>query len=159
MQTNTSTMTFAPKGNIVRKIFWSELPRWLTPRPEPAFGMGGKAQLNSDHGSIKSVTFSPDGLSLASTSKRNTIKLWDTALGDCMAILRGHMGKVQSVTLSPDSSRLASASLDGTIKLWETTSGKFIATLEGHRGAVTSVAFLPDDHRLASASFDSTIKL
>jgi WD40 repeat protein len=52
---------------------------------------------------------------LASGDK--TVKLWDAALGQCMATLEGHSHWVHSVAFSGDGHRLASASNDKTVKL------------------------------------------
>jgi WD40 repeat protein len=105
------------------------------------------------------VAFSPDGLTLASGSYDNTIKLWDTTTGTHHQTLEGHSNSVYSVAFSPDGLTLASGSGDNTIKLWDTTTGIHRQTLEGHSNSVYSVAFSPDGLTLASGSFDSTIKL
>ncbi len=106
-----------------------------------------------------SVSFSPDGTTLASGSSDATIKLWDTATRTEIATLEGHTGGANSVSFSPDGTTLASGSSDATIKLWDTATRTEIATLEGHTGGANSVSFSPDGTTLASGSSDATIKL
>ena len=84
--------------------------------------------------SVYSVSFSPDGATLASGSRDNTIKLWDVATGENIATLIGHTDWVLSVSFSPDGATLASGSRDNTIKLWDVATARIriLATLEGH---------------------------
>ena len=99
------------------------------------------------------VRHSPQGLA------DDTIKLWDVASRQNIAILIGHTDWVSSVSFSPDGKTLASGSEDNTIKLWDVVTRQIIATLEGHTGTVLSVSFSPDGAILASGSNDRTIKL
>ena len=99
---------------------------------------------------VRSVTFSPDGRTLASGSWDNTIKLWDTASGQVIRTLRGHTTTIYSVAFSPDGLTLATASWDATIKLWDVMSGQLLRTIQSQTGGVSSVAFSPDGRILAS---------
>ncbi len=110
-----------------------------------------------------SVAISPDGQTLASGTRDNTIKLWQLSTGRELRTLKGHSGwwsvGVFSVAISPDGQTLASGSTDKTIKLWQVSTGREISTLTGHTRAISSVAFSPDGQTLASGSTDKTIKL
>ena len=106
---------------------------------------------------VSSVSFSPDGMTLASASYR-TVKLWDVATGQNIATLE-HTEAVSSVSFSPDGTTLASGAWDGTVKLWNVATGQNTATLEGHTDQVNSVSFSPDGKVLASGSSDKTAKL
>ncbi|MCC3529531.1 MAG: AAA family ATPase, partial [Microcoleus sp. PH2017_22_RUC_O_B] len=108
---------------------------------------------------VKSVSFSPDGKTLASGSDDETIKLWDITTGKEIRAIQGHKEWVQSVSFSPDGKTLASGSGDKTIKLWNVTTGKEISTIQGHSEVLHSVSFSPDGKTLASGSGDKTIKL
>lgn len=99
---------------------------------------------------VYSVAFSPDGQTLASSSKDSTIKLWDIRNGQLKTTLTGHSFDITSVAFSPNGQTLASGSSDRTIKLWDVHSGKLKSTLTKHSGSVKSVAFSPDGQTLAS---------
>jgi hypothetical protein len=115
--------------------------------------------LEGQNVSVYSVAWSPDGKTLASGSRDNMVKLWDTATGKLLSTLEGHSGEVWSVAWSPDGKTLASGSSDQTVKLWDTATGKLLTTLQGHNDVVASVAWSPDGKILASGSSDKTVKL
>ena len=99
-----------------------------------------------------SLSFSPDGTTLASVASGGTkVKLWNVATQTNIVTLEGHIGTVLSVVFSPDGTMLASASGDGTVKLWDVVTSTNIATLE-HTSSVQSVSFSPDGATLAMAS-------
>ncbi len=108
---------------------------------------------------VASVSFSPDGQTLASGSWDDTIRLWDVATGATIRTLRGHTSDVYSVSFSPDGQIIASGSQDDTIRLWNASTGDTIYMLRGHRNSVYSVAFSPDGQIIASGSWDDTIRL
>ena len=110
-------------------------------------------------GWVLSVSYSPDGKTLASGSSDGTVKLWNRETGEEIDTLSGHQGRVLSVSYSPDGKTLASGGLDGTVKLWNRETGEEIGTLRGHQGWVRSVSYSPDGKTLASGSDDGTVKL
>ncbi|HBL14244.1 MAG TPA: hypothetical protein DD379_23225 [Cyanobacteria bacterium UBA11162] len=78
---------------------------------------------------MKSITFSPDGRTLASSSDDKTIKLWNLGTRILHQTLCGHESGVTSVAISPDGQTVASGSFDKTIKLWNLYTGKLHCTL------------------------------
>ena len=94
---------------------------------------GAEVALLSRHtGDVFSVSFSPDGSTLAGGCQDGTIGLWDVAIGQEKARLKGHTGYVPSVSFSPDGNTLASLGgpSDHTIRLWDVVSGREKAILE-----------------------------
>jgi WD40 repeat protein len=123
---------------------------------------GPKREVNSAE-QINTLTFSPDGMYLASGSHYGAVKLWDVASGKELRALQteknlGTQNMVWSVAFSPDGTCLASN--DGRmVRLWDVASGKELRTFQGHYDNVVSLAFSPDGTRIASGSNDRTVKM
>ena len=114
--------------------------------------------MRGDGPTITSLAFSPDSTTLASTSARGTVTLWETATG-APTELRGHLGRVAGAVYSPDGRTLASASYDMTIQLWDVASHASYCALIGHTSYVHKIAFSPDGRALASGSYDHTLRI
>ena len=113
---------------------------------------------------VTSVSFSPDGATLASSGGWDdpTVRLWDVATQAQVAMLRGHRSKsdVRSVSFSsPDGATLASGSSDRTVRLWDVATHEEVATFEEHRGGIRSVTFSRDGSTLVSGAADGTVLL
>ena len=124
--------------------------------------------LEGHKGSINSITFSPDGQTLASGSWDETIRLWNINTGKLLKTLEGHESNVTSVTFSPDGQTLASGSwhsgrwgMDDIIRLWNVNTGELIESFEGGGPdfSTESVAFSPDGRILASGGLGYQIFL
>ena len=149
----TGNVTFSPDGT--RLAVASIIGIWIYDAQT-----GEELDLLIGHtDSVLSVSFSPDGKTIASGSWDNTIRLWDVDTGDLIRNLIGHTDSVLSVSFSPDGKTIASGSEDNTIRLWDVSTGDLIRNLTGHTNSVRSVAFSPDGETLASGSDDGTIRL
>ena len=66
---------------------------------------------------VKSAVFSPDGRHIISASDDYTVRIWNTATGNCQAELKGHSSSVNSAAFSPDGRHIVSASSDSTARI------------------------------------------
>ena len=108
--------------------------------------------------SVNSVTFSPNGSTLASGGNDGTIRLWDATTGIHQKTLTGHTDSVLTINFSPNGSILASGGYDSSIRLWNAATSRHIETVHAHKSAVYSIVFSPDSLTLASSSADRTIR-
>ncbi len=103
----------------------------------------------------RSISFTPDGASLAFSGKAGEFQVWHLRSASNPIVLRGHAPKeTWSLDFSPDGQTLASAGDDHCIRLWDLETGNERAVLRGHGSLVTSIAFTSDGRTMASASFD-----
>ena len=109
---------------------------------------------------IYSLSFSPDGHTLASASGK--IRLWDVSTGTLQATLE-EPGDI--VAFSPDGLTLASGSSYGTIWLWDVRTGQLeesqldSSLTRLHLGHASSLAFSPDGRTLAVGGYWPSISL
>jgi WD40 repeat protein len=106
---------------------------------------GSQAAILSGHTiSVCSVTYSSNGILLASGGHDKTAKLWDMQTGGLVKTLYGHTGSVLSVSISADCTRIASGSSDCIIHLWDIQTGECYCVMEqGY--SVECVSFSPTD--------------
>ena len=82
----------------------------------------GPLTFNGHTGCVVSVSFSPDGKRIVSSSYDNTLKIWDAHTGQETFTLKGHKREVVSVNFSPDGKRIVSGCVDNTLKVWDISS-------------------------------------
>ncbi|WP_395649402.1 TIR domain-containing protein [Planktothrix agardhii] len=109
---------------------------------------------------IQTISFSPDGETLATGGYDNKVKLWDRN-NQFTQELKGHDRAVMSVSFNKNSDLLATASLDQTVRLWGKKEEKWeeiLPPLENNT-SIFSVSINPNDDLIATGNEDGTVKL
>ena len=140
-------VAFSPDGSLLacsgkRIILW-DTSSWVVTKP-----------LNHpDGGWYPSVSFSPDGASLAAAHSDTTgefmIGLWDVTTGEPRWHLPSGHESWGCVASAPDGSFLASTGTEPQVKLWDVNTRQVQDTLRSQQTEVRDIAFSPDGSLLA----------
>ena len=154
-QRDTRRMALSPDGSRLICTPWthSAVEVWDTAASRLQW------EIRADGRRVDSVTFSPDGSTVATGNTDGAMRLWNAESGKLETTLHGHEGRVWSLAYSPDGATLAGGGSDGRIRLWDLASSQPRATLQGHTHWISSMSFSPDGTVLASGSYDETIRL
>lgn len=106
---------------------------------------------------VDSVSFSPDGQMIASTSK-DEIMLWRKD-GRRLKTTPRQKGSITSICFSPNGKMIAFADSDYTVKFWLLDDHEIQTFPKEHSKEVYSICFSPNGEMIASASADGTVKL
>ncbi|KAE9992776.1 hypothetical protein EG327_007852 [Venturia inaequalis] len=117
------------------------------------------AKLLGHQKQVNFVTFSPDGLYIASCSFDNSVKLWNARDGKFILTFRGHVAPVYQCAFSADSRLLVSSSKDTTLKAWDVRTGKIANDLPGHADEVYAVDWSVDGLKVGSGGKDRAVRL
>jgi WD40 repeat protein len=115
--------------------------------------------LKTRAGRLQSLAYSPDGATLAVTSSRGAIQLWDPRAESLPISLPGQLGPVSSVAFSPDGARMATGARDDTARLWDPRAESDGVEFSGHRGAVLTFVVSPDGKLAVTTSNDGTARV
>lgn len=135
-----------------------------TPKAESALRAANQNEVyifkgHSNFKEIFTVQFSPDGKSVISASKDNTVRIWDVATGKCKMVITGESDYHTSASFSPDGKNIAIASRDNFIHIVDSATGKEVRRLDGQSFIVESVTYSPNGLRLASVSRDDILQV
>ncbi len=105
---------------------------------------------------VTQVVFSPDGKSLLSVSKDNTVRVWDVATSKTRLVIPTGNDAVQAAYYRPDGQAFATQDRAGQIKIWDVTKGTLQTTWAGHYERLEGMALSPDGKTIAAQVERST---
>lgn len=113
---------------------WRETRRDAGPwfrsiRPPADLHTSSHRILHGHDGFVEAVSWSPDGLQIATASWDSTARVWDALNGHPVTVLRGHKENVALVSWSPSGQHIATSSRDGTARVWDVASGAEVASM------------------------------
>ncbi len=98
---------------------------------------------------VDSITFSPDGTKLVSTSGDTTLIVWDVDTGAILNRMEGHQASVMTAQFTPDGSAIVSGAEESSIRKWDTLNREDIAPVAAPvGGSVYCLAITPDGHTI-----------
>jgi WD40 repeat protein len=111
-------------------------------------------------GAVTAVAVFPDGHRIATSSRDETICLWDLKDGVVLKKMDGNCRGVRALAVSRDGQFIASGDDDGKLIVWHGDTGKSLTQInQAHSNWISSLDFSPDGAMLVTGSLDKTTKL
>ncbi len=114
--------------------------------------------LGGHEGPLRTVSYSPDGATLATGSHDRTVRLWNLDRNSTFATLR-HSNEVSSSSFSPDGTTLGTGDSKGNVILWDVNTQRQINAFNVLGERVTTLVFSPDGATLAAGTYGGEVRL
>lgn len=107
---------------------------------------------------VGALAFNADGTILVSAARDLTLRVWNTATGAPLSVLRGHRDSVTGAALSPDGRTVVSCSADATIRVWDALSGTEVRQIRAP-AALWCLSLSEDGGTAAVGGEDGVVRL
>jgi len=107
--------------------------------------------IGASDNSISSVSFNPDGTTVAAADESCVITIWALEHSEIEPRrLIGHKGRIVALVWDSTTGYLLSAAWDTTVRVWDVVAARPVILLNDHTGHVTALAISPDGKNLTS---------
>ena len=108
---------------------------------------------------VNTVTFSHNGLWIASGSNDKSVKLWEVSTGRELRTYHGHKNYINDVLFTPDDAQLITASSDGYINFFDVLTAKILRQYHQPDENILRLALSPNGQYLAVGSTGDSIRV
>jgi WD40 repeat protein len=143
-----SNPVFAPDNRTIAAESGGKMALWSVTDGHILYVLEGDVQTT--------VSFSPDGQTIAAASTNQRVTLWARSNGEKQRTLEGPGGSI--IAFSPDSEHIAVVA-EGAVVLWEVATAEIQRMLVWDAAEGISVAYSPDGKTLATGSQVGNIHL
>ena len=105
---------------------------------------------------INCITFSSDGMRIATGSDDTMLKIWESQTGRCLRTFK-HPESVSCVEFSSNSAIIASVS-SNTIRIWDIATGKNIGKFQGRPRKIIGITMHSDGNQVIAAASDGSLE-
>ena len=109
--------------------------------------------------SVKAIVFGPANKWVATGAVDNTIRIWDTKVGQELRSLSGHSGAVSYLVVSGDGKILASAGNDKTVRIWDVAYGKEIRKFDVPGAPAAGIDVSSDGGFIALSGAENAVEM
>lgn len=110
--------------------------------------------------SVRSLSWSPDGVYIASAGNDKAVHVWDASTGNNEHLYQDTSDEVRIVAWSADGSCIATVGVEAVVRVWEVATNRLLASYSGHAGqTVNTMMWAPKQSRLASAGEDGKVHI
>ncbi|MCI0602538.1 DUF4062 domain-containing protein [bacterium] len=126
-----TTAAISLNGQVVVSACNERLFLWLVGEARSAGVLTGHSK------TILAAAATPDFRLIISGGWDHTVRIWETATGQCLRIFEGHTGTITSVWITIDGRRAISQADDGTLRVWDVEKGS-VSEPPHHPGSVST---------------------
>lgn len=157
---SSSSVAFSPDGKTLAAAFVTQVILWNATNGEKIATLAGQS-VGTTTGynlGVGQISFSPDGVYLATANMDGTPKIWDLNTYRKVMSLVAEMLPPKAIAYNPDGKSLATGGDEGIVRVWDARQGTELFSLN-LGGIIHRVSFSPDGTYLAAASEDGSIKI
>jgi WD40 repeat protein len=115
-------------------------------------------ELSGHRDTVTAVGFNFDGTMALTAAYDGTVRIWDTASGECKQILEGPE-EIDWAYWHSKGNAVIAGSTDGTVWMWLAMNGQCLQVFAGHDGGVSAGAFTNDGKFVVSGGDDGTVRV
>lgn len=157
-------IAFSPDGTLLALALGDET-RVTQPGPVQVWDIATatkKHDLTEHEKVANSVTFSPDGKYLISTSADEKVNVYDITSGKALGYFDGHGRPTNAALFLAGTETIVSAAGgrakgNNFVMVWNRKDGEKLAEVEPQKARISALALSPDNKTLITGSYDNTV--